>query len=199
MPSGGGELGSRGVGRRDGRVVDVELREVWETDWKRWRWAEEGRMKKLLEKLCFCSRWTRDAGRSRGRGRDWQGTTVCFVCHENEALLLSLADGTKEILVENGLLREKGRDARSGTAMAALVLRGGAADGNRGWREVVEKDVGRGEQCRFCLLTKFINAGPSLLAARRSGHPWANIAEKPAHRVSRASTSGKKGKIACAK
>lgn len=125
LPSGGGELASRGVGRRDGRVVDVELREVWGTDWKRWRWAEEGRMKKLLEKLCFCSRWTRDAGRSRGRGRDWQGTTVCFVCHENEGLFLSLADGTKEILVENGLLRGKGRDAWSGTAMAALVLRGG--------------------------------------------------------------------------
>lgn len=62
---------------------------------------------------------------------------------------------------------------------------------------MVEKDVGRGEQCRFCLLTKFINAGPSMLAARRSGHPWANIVEKPAQSLESLNIGQKRQKSMC--
>lgn len=108
-------------------------------------------MKKLLEKLCFCPRGTRDAGRGRGRGRDWQGTTATV----NRDRLLCLCRECRPVPVAGGWnarntgrerpLEGKRRDAWPGTAMAALVLvLGGEADGDRGWREVVEKRCGPG-------------------------------------------------------
>lgn len=152
LPGGGGELASRRVGRRDGRR---RCRAAGSLTGRLTGSGGDGR-RRAGRRSCSRNsvfvqggRGTRvgvGVGVAIGRGRQRQSTeTVCFVCAENAGLFLSLVDGTQEILVENGLSRGKDETRGQGQRWRpSFWFWGGGADGDRGWREVVEKRCGPG-------------------------------------------------------